>query len=162
MQMTRLPLIVTVFMGIMLYTWTAQATMNAEQVCAKEDFMEFIDAFSRLTVQQQAACASFPLTIDGETYATQHDFLNSPEAENKIIASMQEVEVHGKTATPFFLPLPPDKNLDQFDLELKYVYLIEKDGNKRIAILTEGGTLAFSTAEFLWDGKQWKLIEVHN
>ena len=67
MQMTRLPLIVTAFMAIMLCTWTARADLNVEQVCAKKDFMEFIDAFSELTVQQQAVCARFPLKIDEET-----------------------------------------------------------------------------------------------
>ena len=136
--------------------------MNAEQVCAKKDFMEFIDAFSELTVQQQAVCARYPLKIDENTYPTQQAFLDSPAAENKIIGSKKEVEEHGKAATPFFLLLPPDKNLNQFDLELKYVYLIAKDGDKYMATLTEGGTFTFSTIEFLWDEEQWRIIEVRN
>jgi len=162
MRMTRLPLIVTVFMGIMLCAWTAQAAaINAEkQICEKKDFMEFIAAFSELTVQQQAVCARFPLTIGGKTYKTLQAFLRSPAAKYKIIGSKKETEKHGKTATPFFLPLPPDKNLDRFDLALKYAYLIAQDGNNSIATLTEGGTLSFSTVEFVWNGEQWRIIDV--
>ena len=138
----------------------AAAAMNADQVCAKQDFMEFIDAFAGLTVQQQAVCARFPLKIGKKTYTTQQAFLRSAAAKNKIIGSKKEAEKHGKTATPFFLPLPPDKNLSQFDLALKYVYIIAKDGNKHIATLTEGGTNQFETVEFLWNRDQWRIIEV--
>ena len=158
MHMTRLPLIVTVSLSIMLCTWTAQAATNVEQVCAKKDFMEFIAAFAELSVRQQAACARFPLKLGGKTYTTQQAFQHS--AKRKFIVSKQETENTGKPATPFFLPLPPDKNLSQFDLALKYVYLIVQDGDKYIATLTEGGTFPFETIEFLWNGEQWRLIEI--
>ena len=160
MRMTRLPLIMTVFMSIMLGTWTAQAAMNVEQLCAKQDFMEFVAAFSELTVQQQAVCVRFPLKIRGKAYSTQQAFLRSPAATHKFITSKSEAAKHGEAAKPFFLSLPPDKNLSQFDLALKYVYIIAQDGNKHIAKLTEGGTNVFETAAFLWNGEQWRIIEV--
>jgi hypothetical protein len=151
----------TVFMGIMLCAWTAQAAMKTElQPCAKQDFTEFIAAFAELTVQQQAACVRFPLKIRGKTYTAQQAYLRSPEGKSKFIAAKKEVEKHGKAATPFFLPLPPDKNLDQFDLASRYVYILAKDDNKHTATLTEGGTLQFETVEFLWSGEQWRILEV--
>jgi hypothetical protein len=150
----------TVFMGIMLFTWTAQAAMNVEQLCAKQDFMEFIVVFADLTVQQQAACVRFPLKIRGKAYTTQQAYLRSPEGKIKLIISRKDAAKLGKAAKSFFVFLPPDKNLSQFDLALKYVYIIAKDGNKHIATLTEGGTLQFETVEFLWNGEQWRIIEV--
>ena len=160
MRMTRLPLMMTVFMGAMLCTWTAQAAMNVEQLCAQQDFMEFIAAFAGLTVQQQAVCVRFPLKIREKAYTTQQAYLRSPEGKSKFIITRKDAEKHGKAAKPFFLPMPPDKNVSQFDIALKYVYIIAKDDNKHIATLTEGGTLPFETAEFLWNGEQWRLIEV--
>ena len=138
----------------------ASAAMDGKQVCAKKDFMEFIAAFSELTVRQQAVCVSFPLNIKGRDHATQQAFLRSPAAKHKFIASKNEVGKSGKTATPFFLPLPADKNVSQFDLAYKYVYIIEEQGNKHFVMLTEGGTNIFETIEFLWNGEQWKIIEV--
>ena len=160
MPMTRLSLVATAFMGIMLYTWTAQAAMNAEQLCAKQDFMEFLAAFAELTVQQQAVCVRFPLKIRGKAYTTQQAYLRSPAGKSKFIITNQEAEKHGKAAQPFFVLQPPDENLHQFDLALKYVYIIAKDGNKHLATLTEGGTFQFETVEFLWNGEQWRIIEV--
>ena len=160
MRMARLPLIMAVFMGIMLCTWTAQAAMSvAQQPCAKQDFMEFLAAFAELPVRQQAECVRFPLKIRGKAYTTQQAYLRSSAGKMKFIITKKEAEKHGKAATPFFLPLPPDKNLHQFDLALKYVYLIAKDGSKYTVTLTEGGTMPFSTVEFLWNGEQWRIIE---
>jgi len=150
----------TVFMGVILCAWTAQAAMNVEQICAKQDFMEFITAFSGLTVQQQAVCVSFPLKIRGKAYSTQQAFLRAPAAKHKFITSKNEAEKYGKTAKPFFLPLPPDNSVSQGDLASKYVYIIVKDGDKCSAMLTEGGTLQFETVEFLWHEEQWRIIEV--
>ena len=161
MQMTRLPLIMTAFMGIMLCTWPAQAaTSAAQQPCAKQDFTEFIAAFAELSVQQQAACVRFPLRIRGKEYTMQQAYLRSPEGKSKFIVARKDVEKHGKAAKPFFLPLPSDKDVSRFDLASKYVYLIAKDDNKYMAILTEGGTMPFETVEFLWNGEQWRIIEV--
>ena len=160
MRMTRLPLSMTVFLGITLCTWTAQAAMNVEQLCAKQDFMEFIAAFAELAVQQQTVCVRFPLRVRGKAYTAQQAYLRSPEGRMKFIIANKDAEKHGKAAKPFFLPLPPDANLSQFDLALKYVYVIAKDGNKHMATLTEGGTLPFETVEFVWDGEQWRIIEV--
>jgi len=97
-QMARFPLIMTVFIGIMLCTCAA----NVEPICAKKDFMEFITAFSELTVQQQIVCVRFPLKIEGKSYPTPQDFLRSPAAARKFIISKKEAEESGETATPFF------------------------------------------------------------
>lgn len=156
----RLSLISVLCLGFMLCAGAARGAANAEQVCAQKDFMELIAAFAELNIQQQTACVRFPLKIRGKTYTTQQAFLRSPAAETKLIISRKDAEKFGKAATSFFYRLPPDKNVSNATDGVEYVYIIEEQGHTRSAMLTEGGTLLFETVKWLWDGEQWKILDV--
>ena len=134
---------------------------SPKQVCSEKDFMAFIAVFSELAALQQAVCARFPLKIQGKTHTTQESFLSSSAAGTKFIISRNDAEKSGKTAKSFFFQRPPDGNVLGAANAGEYLYIIiAEHENKRAASLTEGGTFQFSTVEFLWNGEQWKIIEV--
>lgn len=141
-------------------SFAAEAKQKISPVCAKPDFVDFLEAYVLVSKEEQMSCIQFSeFTYKGKRIANPKELLKSNATATKLVFSRQDISGGNKADQRFFYVQPVDM-VKNGPAHNSYCYMIRSDGNRRYASLTSGGTFPLETVGFFWDGNHWRVVSV--